>query len=279
MTFAPVEDFHSLPGRGAEGLIEGRRVLVGSLRFLEDLGRATTSVCPAVDELTRHGDGVIAVCDSEQICGLIVFADAVRPGAASAVRALRAAGIAHIVMLTGDNRRTADVLAQEVGVDEVRAELLPQAKAEQVDELVRLFGHVAMIGDGVNDAPALARATVGIAMGVAGTDAALETADIALMGDDLTRVAWLVHHARWTRRIIRQNVIAALGVKAAFAVLTVFGLASLWAAIAADMGMSLLVVFNALRLLKDTVPELPHDGHAPALLGERLSKPSGNFCP
>src|SRR4029077_12114020 len=107
-------------------------------------------------------------------------------------------------------------LAQEVGVDEVRAELLPQAKAEQVDELVGLFGHVAMIGDGVNDAPALARATVGIAMGVAGTYAALETADIALMGDDLTRVAWLIHHARWTRRIIRQNVIAALGVKAAF---------------------------------------------------------------
>ncbi len=260
VAFAPVEDFQSLPGRGAEGLIAGRRVWVGSLRFLEDLGRSTTNVCPAVEELTAHGDGVIAVCDAEQIRGLIAFTDALRPEAASAVRALRAAGIEHIVMLTGDHRRTAEVLAQQVGVDEVRAELLPQAKAERVEELVHRFGQVAMIGDGVNDAPALARATVGIAMGVAGTDAALETADIALMGDDLTRVAWLIHHARWTRRIIRQNVIAALGVKAAFAVLTVFGLASLWTAIAADTGMSLLVVFNALRLLKDTVPESPHEG-------------------
>ncbi len=264
VTFAPVEDFRSLPGRGAEGLMAGRRVGVGSLRYLADLGCETASLRSAFEELTARGDGVVAVCDAEQIRGLIAFADSLRPDATSAVSALRAAGIEHIVMLTGDYRRTADVLAQEVGVDEVHAELLPQAKADQVDELVRRFGQVAMIGDGVNDAPALARATVGIAMGVAGTDAALETADIALMGDDLTRVAWLIHHARWTRRIIRQNVIAALGVKTAFAMLTIFGLASLWTAIAADMGMSLLVVFNALRLLKDTVSESPHDGQTPA---------------
>jgi len=142
-------------------------------------------------------------------------------------------------------------VGRAVGADEVRAELLPDAKMEAVQEIERVHGSVAMVGDGVNDAPALATATVGIAMGAAGSDAAVETADIALMSDDLTRLPWLVRHARRSLRIVRQNVVFALCVKAAFMTLALLQLATLWMAIAADMGASLLVIFNALRLLND----------------------------
>jgi Cd2+/Zn2+-exporting ATPase len=165
---------------------------------------------------------------------------------------MRAAGIEWIVMLTGDNRGTGEAIGEEAGVDEVQAELLPEDKVAAVERLAERYGQVAMVGDGVNDAPAMARASLGIAMGVAGTDAALETADIALMGDDLQSVAWLIRHARQTLTIIHQNIITSLGVKALFVVLTLAGHASLWAAIAADMGASLLVVLNGLRLLQPT---------------------------
>ena len=153
-------------------------------------------------------------------------------------------------MLTGDNRRTAEAIAREAGLDEVRAELLPAEKVAAVDQLVFRYGQVAMIGDGVNDAPAMARATLGIAMGAAGSDAAMETADIALMSDDLSRLPWLIHHSRRTLRVIRQNISFSLLVKAVFVALTFAGHASLWAAIAADMGASLLVISNGLRLLQ-----------------------------
>ena len=155
-----------------------------------------------------------------------------------------------MVMLTGDNRGTAELVGREVGVDEVRAELLPQDKVRAIEALERDHGPTAMIGDGVNDAPALARSTLGVAMGAAGTDAAIETADVALMGDDLGKLAWLIEHSHATLRVIRTNTAFALGVKAVFAVLTFAGAASLWGAIAADIGASLLVVANALRLLR-----------------------------
>jgi Cd2+/Zn2+-exporting ATPase len=152
-------------------------------------------------------------------------------------------------MLTGDNRPTAEAIATETGVDEFQAELLPDNKVTAVEALVDKYGRVAMVGDGVNDAPALARATLGIAMGAAGTDAAIETADIALMSDDLTRLPWLIRHSRRTLAIIRQNIGFSLAVKALFVLLTLVGISSLWGAIAADMGASLLVIFNGLRLL------------------------------
>jgi Cd2+/Zn2+-exporting ATPase len=168
---------------------------------------------------------------------------------------LRRLGIEHQIMLTGDNRPTAQEVASKMGIDEVRADLLPEDKVSVIEELVAKYRHVAMVGDGVNDAPALARATVGIAMGSAGTDAAIETADIALMSDDLSRLPWLVRHSRATLSIIRQNIAFSLIVKTIFVVLTFAGISTLWGAIAADTGASLLVIFNGLRLLKNRATE------------------------
>lgn len=152
-------------------------------------------------------------------------------------------------MLTGDNRAAATSVARQVGIDTVRAELLPDQKVEAIDELTKRHAMVAMIGDGVNDAPAMARAHFGIAMGAIGSDAAIETADIALMTDDLSKVPWLIRHSRRAMGVIRQNIVFALGVKALFVALTAVGIATMWGAIAADVGASLLVVANALRLL------------------------------
>jgi Cd2+/Zn2+-exporting ATPase len=152
-------------------------------------------------------------------------------------------------MLTGDNRATAERIAGETGVDEVQAELLPEMKLRAVEALVARYGAVAMIGDGVNDAPAMARANVGVAMGAVGSDAAIETADIALMQDDLSRLPWLIRHSKAAVAVIRQNIAFSIGVKAVFTVLTLIGAASLWGAIAADVGASLLVVLNGLRLM------------------------------
>jgi len=164
-----------------------------------------------------------------------------------------------VLMLTGDNAATARAIADQVGIDEVRAELLPEDKVAAVEDLVATYGSVAMVGDGVNDAPAMARASFGVAMGAVGTDAAIETADIALMTDDLSRLPWLVAHSRRTLRVIQQNIAFSIAIKALFVGLTFAGLATLWGAIAADVGAALLVVFNALRLLRPTgKAETPH---------------------
>ena len=192
---------------------------------------------------------MLAVGTKSRVCGFLAVADTVRAGARESVRALHAAGLEHVVMLTGDNEPTARAIAAATGVDEYRAELLPEDKVAAITELVERYGQVAMVGDGVNDAPALAQASLGIAMGVAGSDATLETSDAALMSDDLSKLAWLVRHSRRTLRIIRQNIAFSLGVKAVFVGLTFTGFATLWGAIAADMGASLLVIFNGLRLL------------------------------
>jgi Cd2+/Zn2+-exporting ATPase len=196
------------------------------------------------------GRTVVVVGNEQHVCGLIALADEVRPGIRQTLQELRAVGIEHLVMLTGDNRPTADAIARQIGIDAVEAELLPEDKIASVEALVEKYGRVAMLGDGVNDAPALARATVGIAMGSAGTDAAIETADIALMADDLSRLPWLIRHSRRTLAIIRQNIGFSLAVKLVFVALTFAGASSLWGAIAADTGASLLVTINGLRLLQ-----------------------------
>ncbi len=246
----PADDYRILPGKGATATLAGRAVWIGSPRLLAERGQETPELRGALAKHQDNGASLVVVGEDRHVCGFISLADRVRPNASDAIRRLRAAGVEHIVMLTGDHSAAAQIIGRQVAVDEVRAELLPEGKVNAVAQLVAQYGAVAMVGDGVNDAPALARANLGIAMGAAGTDAALETADIALMGDDLTALPWLVAHSRRTIQIIRQNIFAALGVKAVFILLNLFGEASLWSAIAADTGMSLVVVLNGLRLLR-----------------------------
>ncbi len=247
----PVEDFQSLTGRGAEGTIEHQRYWIGSHRLLEERAGRSAEVHAIADRLESTGSSLIAVGRLDEPYGLLAIADPIRADAKNVVRDLKRLGISRVVMLTGDNERVAASVASEVGVDEYRSELLPQDKVAAINELVAAYGRVAMVGDGVNDAPALASSQLGVAMGAMGTAAAVETADVALMSDDLTRLTWLVRHSRRTVRTIQQNILFALGLKAVFVVLALLGVATLWMAIAADMGASLLVIFNGLRLLKD----------------------------
>lgn len=247
----PANGVQAVRGKGVVGRIGRQEAWLGSRRFIEEHDRLSNSAeaLQAADALASAGRTVIGVGDDREIWGLIAVADAVRPEAKRIVADLHAAGIERVVMLTGDNKATAEMIARETGVDEVHAELLPEQKVESVERLVARYGHVGMIGDGVNDAPAMARANVGIAMGAIGSDAAIETADIALMQDDLSRLPWLIRHSKATLAIVRQNIGFSLAVKLLFTGLTIVGWASLWGAIAADVGASLLVVLNGLRLL------------------------------
>ncbi|MBL9081737.1 MAG: cation-translocating P-type ATPase [Planctomycetales bacterium] len=244
------ENIKAIAGKGATGTYDGREFWIGSHRYLEERGQETPEVHQQISKLSDAGRSVVVVGNSDHVCGFLVLADTVRPAAVQTLKALRDVGIEHLIMLSGDNTPTAQAIAREVGVDEVHAELLPSDKVTAMEKLVERYGKVAMIGDGINDAPALGRATVGIAMGGIGSDAAIETADIALMGDDISQLPWLIMHSRRTLTIIRQNIFFSLGLKAAFVVLALLGHASLWAAIAADTGASLLVILNALRCLR-----------------------------
>ncbi len=244
------ERFQAIKGKGAEGWIDGQWFWIGSHRFVHENVEEPPEVHRRTEELEDAGHSVVVIGNAEHVCGLVSLADTVRGEARQAVAAMKAAGVRRVVMLTGDNEVTAHAVAGQTGVDEVRSQLLPEDKVRAVEDLTRTYTHVAMIGDGINDAPALAAATVGIAMGAAGTDAAIETADVALMSDDLSKVPWLIGHARHTVTVIRQNVIFALSIKVLFLILALAGVSTLWMAIAADMGVSLLVILNALRLLR-----------------------------
>jgi Cd2+/Zn2+-exporting ATPase len=246
----PADDFKILQGKGATGNIGGREYWLGSHRYLEERGQETPAIHQSLEALSQGGKTVVVVGTADHVCGLIAIADPVRPETRDTIKALRQAGIRQIVILTGDNRETAFAIAQQSGIADFQAEMLPADKVTAVQDLVKRYGTVAMIGDGVNDAPAMAEATLSVAMGVTGSDAAIETADIALMSDELAKLPWLIRHSRRTLRVIRQNIAFSLLVKAVFVILTFAGFASIWAAIAADMGASLLVIFNGLRLLR-----------------------------
>ena len=248
----PADEFEIVPGKGAKGTIGGRAFWIGSHRYLQEREQETEESRRQIAELADAGHSVVVVGNDSEVYGFVVLADTIRPNAAQTITDLRAAGIQRLIMLSGDNRATAEAIGRQVGVDEVRAELLPADKVRAIEELVARYHNVAMVGDGINDAPALARATIGIAMGGIGSDAAIETADIALMGDDIAQLPWLVRHSGRALRVIHQNITFSLAIKALFVVLTLLGHASLWAAIAADMGASLLVIFNGLRLLRGT---------------------------
>ena len=254
--FPRSENYQSKTGRGAEAQIDGHLYFVGNHRFAHESAVCSDELEKKLAELEAQAMSVVIVghkphegCPGE-VLGILAVADTVRANAAKAIKALHAAGVEKVVMLSGDNQRTVDAISKQVGIDEAKGDLLPDQKIERVRELLAQHKHVGMIGDGVNDAPAMAMASIGIAMGRVGTDTAIETADIALMQDDLSKVAEAVQLGQRTGRIIRGNIIFALGVKAVFLVLALLGHTSLWLAILADTGATLIVIANALRLLK-----------------------------
>jgi len=248
--FRPAEDYQEIPGKGASGRWNSETYWLGSVRLLQERGQQTPEIQHRITSLADQGQTVVVVGNERHVCGLLALFDRVRPTAKSALDGLRAAGIQHLVMLTGDTASTAEAIGREVEVDEIQAELLPAEKVQAIERLIQEYKNVAMVGDGVNDAPALATASLGVAMGDAGSDAAIETADIALMSNDLTKLPWTVGLSRRTLRVIQQNIWVSLLIKGAFVVLTFAGYSTLWGAIAADTGASLLVIFNGLRVLK-----------------------------
>jgi len=240
----------SLSGRGTEGSVGGRRILLGNHRLFEERQLCSPPLHERVAEMNATGRTAVLVAHDEQPIGIIAVADRSRETGVAAIAMLRRQGIESIAMLTGDGRATAKAIADELGVDEVRAELLPEDKVAAIRELKAKYGAVAMVGDGINDAPALALADVGIAMGAAGSDAALETADVALMSDDLLRIPYTFRLAGATVRNIKANLAISVVMKAAFVVAAVAGVATLWMAVVADTGASVIVIANALRLLR-----------------------------
>lgn len=258
ISFSRSVNYQSRTGRGAEAEIDGHHYFLGNHRFTHELAVCSSEIERTLASIEERGQSVVVVghkphadCPGE-VLGILAVGDTIRPNAAQAVRDLHAAGIERVVMLSGDNQRTVDAIAAAAGIDEAYGDLMPDDKIARVRELLRQHRHAGMIGDGVNDAPAMAAATVGIAMGAAGTDTAIETADIALMKDDLSKVAETIRLGRRTLRIIQFNIAFALAIKAVFLVLAVLGYTSLWLAILADDGATLLVVANALRLLRST---------------------------
>ncbi len=247
---APGQDVRSLDGIGAQGDVSGAEVVLGNHRLFEERRLCTPEVHDRLERVSARGRTPVLVASAGTAVGIIEVADSAREGGREALQMLRDHGVEHIAMLTGDNRRTAEMIAAELGVDEVRADLLPDDKVKAVDDLRVRFGSVAMVGDGVNDAPALATADVGIAMGAAGSDAALETADVALMADELLKIPYALRLSRATLRNIQANLAISIVLKLAFVGLAAAGLATLWMAIVADTGASIIVIANALRLLR-----------------------------
>jgi Cd2+/Zn2+-exporting ATPase len=245
----PATEMGEIPGRGASGRVGGRVVLVGSHRLFDERGMCDHRLDADLVRLESEGKSALLVGDGAGVVGALAVADGLRPEAAGAIADLRAAGVP-VAVLSGDNTRTVRALAERLGIEEAHAELLPEGKVEQLARLQSAWGPVAMVGDGINDAPALATATVGVAMGQRGTDAALETADVALMSEDLRLVPFALRLGVATRRTIRANIVLALAVKALVLGLGLAGYGSLWAAVGADMGASLLVIANGLRLLR-----------------------------
>jgi Cd2+/Zn2+-exporting ATPase len=269
VAFRRSEDYQARTGRGAEAVLDGHHYFVGNHRFAHELAVCSEEIERGLAEIEQEGQSVVVVghkphadCKGE-VLGILAVGDAIRSNAATALKALHSAGLEKIVMLSGDNQRTADAIARQAGIDEAHGDLLPDDKIARIRELTQRYRHVGMIGDGVNDAPAMAAASVGIAMGGAGTDTAIETADMALMQDDLSQVAEAILLGRRTVRIIQFNIAFALVIKAVFLALALMGQTSLWLAIAADTGATLIVIANALRLLRAT-PEPTKKGNLPA---------------
>ncbi|KDC25653.1 copper-exporting ATPase, partial [Bordetella bronchiseptica F4563] len=244
-----VNGFAALPGRGVQGEIGGERFQLGNRRLMRELGVSTPDIEARIDAYEAAGKTAIALADGQRVLLLAAVADTLKASSAAAVADLHRLGV-RTLMLTGDNTRAAQAVAAQAGIDEARGDLLPQDKLDAVEAKLDPALRVGMVGDGINDAPALARADIGFAMGAAGTGTAIETADVALMDDDLRKIGTFVRLSRATHRILTQNIVLALGIKAVFLVLAMAGQATLWMAVFADVGASLLVVANGLRLLR-----------------------------
>ncbi|PVX86657.1 heavy metal translocating P-type ATPase [Paraburkholderia unamae] len=242
-----VEAFAVLNGRGVQGRIDGTLWSLGNHRLVEELGLCSPELEAQLASLEGVGKTAIVLCSPQAAVAVFAVADALRTESAPAVRALRSLGVTP-VMLTGDNASTARAIADQLGIDDARGNLLPQDKQDAIAALSQQYGMAAMVGDGVNDAPALARADIGFAMGAAGTATALETADVAIMDDDPRKIAAFIGLSRKTAAVLKQNITLALGIKAVFLVLAMAGEATLWMAVFADVGASLLVVANGLRV-------------------------------
>jgi Cd2+/Zn2+-exporting ATPase len=251
LALPPANGLENVPGRGVRSRVDGQVVLIGSLKLFEETpGHALSSkVMEIVEAMENAGRSTMVVSQGGRFLGVLGMIDAPRPGVKAILGRLQRLGVRELVMLTGDNQDVAERIAAEVGVSDVRAELLPEDKLAAIQQLQREHGSIAMVGDGVNDAPALATATVGIAMGGAGTAVALETADVALMGDDLSKLPFAVGLSRASRAIIAQNLAVSLGVIGLLIVTSVFGWVQLSGAVILHEGSTLVVVFNALRLL------------------------------
>ncbi|MES2945476.1 MAG: heavy metal translocating P-type ATPase [Pseudomonadota bacterium] len=247
--FSEVADFKALPGRGVQGQVSGQTLQLGNHRLMHESGFCGAEL---EAELALHeelGRSVTLLADPSGVLALFAVADTIKPTSIQAIKDLKALGVT-AVMLTGDNSATAKVIAAQAGIDDARGDLLPEAKLDAIRQMQQRYGATGMTGDGINDAPALAQADIGFAMGGAGTDTAMEAADVVIMNDDLRRVAETVHLSKRTHNILWQNITLALGIKSVFLLLAVFGTATMWMAVFADMGASLLVVGNGLRLLR-----------------------------
>lgn len=247
-----VEDFQSITGKGLKGKVDSTYFYIGNVGLFTDVVKVEVrdQVLTEMTRLQEQGKTVMLFGNEEKLLGMIAVADEVRASSRSAIQKIHHLGIRNTLMLTGDNEKTAQAIGRELGVTDIQANLLPEEKLKFIKRMGKEYGKVAMVGDGVNDAPALASATVGIAMGGAGTDTALETADIALMGDDLDKLAFMVKLSRRALAIIKQNITFAIGIKLVALLLVVPGWLTLWIAIFADMGATIIVTLNGLRLLK-----------------------------
>lgn len=249
-TLREVDNFKAIEGKGIEGDISGEKYIAGNHKLFEERGWCDEKVHATLDKIEDERHTAILIGNSKGIIGIISISDSLRDSGKDIIETLRKSDIKEIVLLTGDNHRTAEKIARAIGINSYYAELLPKDKVAVIEGLKENYNQVAMVGDGVNDAPSLASADIGIAMGTGGSDAALDTADIVLVKDDLRGLSYLKYLSKLTLRIIKQNIFIALGLKILFLALAISGLATLWMAVFADMGASLLVIFNGLRTLK-----------------------------
>ena len=249
ITHWPVDKFSALLGRGVTGVIGQTQYWLGNMRLMRERQALTTEQEALLSGWEAQGQSVVSLCAEGRLLASFAVADTLKPSSVEALQQLSNMGI-QTLMLSGDNEHTVQAIASSVGLSEAKGNLLPEHKQNVLLEKQSVGMHVGMVGDGINDAPALAQADIGFAMGSVGSDSAIETADVALMDDDLRKVPEFIQLSRWTHRVLWQNIVLALGVKAIFLVMTIVGDVTLWMAIFADMGVSLLVVFNGLRLLR-----------------------------